>query len=215
MSQGLRRRIIDTARNMNAAGINQGTSGNVSARWRNGLLITPSGMDYDALKPADIVYMDLDGKPSGSRLPSSEWRFHLDIYRARAEAGAVVHCHSPHATTLACLGRGIPAFHYMVAVAGGADIRCAGYATFGSQALSDQVLTALEDRQACLMANHGMVAFAAGPEQALKLAIEVETLAGQYGRCLQIGDPILLSAAEMERVVNKFRSYGKQPAPQR
>jgi len=212
MTRRLRQAIIDTARAMNTAGINQGTAGNVSVRHGKGYLITPSGMAYDDLKADDVVQMNLTGKSTGKRNPSSEWRFHQDIYAVRSDVGGVVHTHSPYATSLSCLRRGIPAFHYMVAVAGGADIRCADYATFGTQELSDLALTALEDRKACLLANHGMIACGRDLAEALKVAIEVETLAAQYWRCLQIGDPVLLPAAEMERVLNLFQTYGKQPA---
>lgn len=212
MTQALRRQVIATALAMNASGINQGTSGNVSARLDDGYLITPSGMAYDGLGPDDIVFMRLDGTVEGALKPSSEWRFHRDIYAARPEVGGIVHCHSPYATTLACLGRGIPAFHYMVAVAGGADIRCAGYATFGTQELSDRALEALADRKACLLANHGLIACGRDVGEALKIAVEVEALAGQYWRCLQIGEPVLLPDAEMQRVLNLFKSYGAQPA---
>jgi len=217
MSLALRQKIIDVARKMNAAKINQGTSGNVSARFQGGFLITPSGMDYDVLRTGDIVHLSMEGNFSGRRVPSTEWRFHLDIYKNREDAGAVVHCHSPYATALACLGRGIPAFHYMVAAAGGKDIRCASYATFGTQALSDAVVAALKERRACLMANHGMIAFGFDPEFAFKLAVEVETLAKQYCRCLQLGEPELLSDAEMERVISKFElnNYAKKPIPAR
>jgi L-fuculose-phosphate aldolase len=212
VSRALRQAVIDTARRMNALGINQGTSGNVSVRLGDGLLVTPSGVDYDALAPAMIVHMAMDGTWRGDLLPSSEWRIHRDILQSRQEFGAVVHAHSPHATALACLGRGIPAFHYMVAVAGGDSIRCAPYATFGSQALSDHALAALEGRKACLLANHGLLACGADLKQALKIALEVEVLSAQYCCALQIGEPLLLDAAEMQRVLQKFQSYGRQPA---
>jgi L-fuculose-phosphate aldolase len=211
MTVQLRQQIRSTALSMNSAGINQGTSGNVSARYRHGFLVTPSGLNYVALDPGDIVFMSLDGEARGKRVPSSEWRFHRDIYAARADAGAVVHCHSPYATALACLGRDIPAFHYMVAVAGGENIRCAGYATFGTQELSDLALTALDGRKACLLANHGMIGIGGDLAEALKVAIEVEALAAQYWRCLQVGKPKLLSRAEMKRVLKKFATYGRQP----
>ena len=211
MSKRLREAVLATARAINRLGINQGTSGNVSARWRGGLLITPSGMDYDALRPADIVPMRLDGSWTGKLRPSSEWRFHRDILAARADVGAVIHTHGPHATALACLGRGIPAFHYMVAVAGGDSICCAPYATFGTQALSDHALAALDGRKACLLANHGMIAVGASLPEALKIALEVETLAAQYWRALQIGEPVILPPAEMQRVLEQFKSYGRQP----
>ncbi|HTP47181.1 MAG TPA: class II aldolase/adducin family protein [Casimicrobiaceae bacterium] len=205
----LRREIIATARKMNALGINRGKSGNVSARVTGGLLITPTGLEYDSTRPADIVAMTLAGKVRGARLPSSEWRFHRDIYASRRDAGAIVHAHAAFATTLACLGRGIPAFHYMIAVAGGRDIRCAPYATFGTQELSDHALRALRGRRACLLANHGMIAIGATLPAALALAVEVEALAEQYWRALQLGRPKLLSKAEMTRVLEKFRTYGQ------
>lgn len=212
MSQALRRAVVETAQRMNALGINQGRSGNVSVRWKDGLLITPTGLDYEGMRAAQVVPMDLDGRHRGDLLPSSEWRFHADLYRARPEFGALVHAHPPQATTLACLRRGIPAFHYMVASAGGADIRCAPYATYGTQELSDLVLAAMQERRACLLANHGIIAAGEDLADALALAVEVETLAGQYLRCLQIGEPAILPAAEMQRVLHKFESYGKQPA---
>ncbi|HEX7271841.1 MAG TPA: class II aldolase/adducin family protein [Casimicrobiaceae bacterium] len=205
----LRREIIATARKMNALGINRGKSGNVSARVTGGLLITPTGLEYDSTRPADIVAMTLAGKVRGARLPSSEWRFHRDIYASRRDAGAIVHAHAAFATTLACLGRGIPAFHYMIAVAGGRDIRCAPYATFGTQELSDHALRALRGRRACLLANHGMIAIGATLPAALALAVEIEALAEQYWRALQLGRPKLLSKAEMTRVLEKFRTYGQ------
>jgi L-fuculose-phosphate aldolase len=206
----LRSEIIATALAMNACGINRGKSGNVSARTDRGFLVTPSGLAYESMVPEDIVAMTLDGEPLGSGLPSSEWRFHRDIYASRTDAGAIVHAHSPFATTLACLGRDIPAFHYMIAVAGGKDIRCAPYATFGTQELSDHALEALESRRACLLANHGMIAIGPTLAGALALAIEVEALAEQYWRALQIGTPNLLSDAEMDVVLAKFESYGQQ-----
>jgi L-fuculose-phosphate aldolase len=209
----LRRAVIDTARAMNAAGINAGRSGNVSARTPGGMLVTPTGMAYDALKPADIVAMDMDGRATGPRRPSSEWRFHLDIYRARAEVGAVVHTHSTHATALSCLRRGIPAFHYMVAAAGGEDIRCARYATFGTEALSKAALAALSGRRACLLANHGAIAIGSTLAEAFDLAAAVEVLAAQYLAALQGGRPVLLPKAEMKRVLAQFAGagYGQQP----
>jgi L-fuculose-phosphate aldolase len=205
-----RRALIDTARKMQAVGLNQGTSGNLCVRISSGLLITPSGIPYDALAPEDIVAMRLDGTVEpGQRKPSSEWRFHAAILATRPEAKAVVHCHSMFATTLGCLRRDIPAFHYMIATAGGDSIRCAEYATFGTKELSDNALKALDGRRACLLANHGMIAFGADLEGALALAIEVETLAAQYWRALQIGDPVLLPPEEMAVVLDKFRDYGR------
>jgi len=208
----LRRAVIAAARRLNELGINRGTSGNVSARVAGGFLVTPSGLDYGAMRPVDIVAMDFTGRASGRRRPSSEWRFHRDILAARDEVGAVVHAHPPFATTLACLGRAIPAFHYMVAVGGGDSIRCAAYATFGTQALSDQALKALDGRRACLLANHGMIATGADLAAALALAVEVEALAQQYWQALQIGEPKLLSKREMGRVLEKFRDYGAAAA---
>lgn len=213
----LRRAVIDTARQMNALGVNQGSSGNVGARIAGGLLVTPSGVPYERLKPADIVEMDFDGTwrcDAAGRRPSSEWRFHRDILAARPEFGAVVHSHAIHATALACQRRAIPAFHYMVAVAGGDSIRCAPYATFGSAALSRNALKALDGRSACLLANHGMIACGADLAAALALAVEVETLAAQYCRVLQLGRPKLLAAEEMARVRAKMRAgagYGSVP----
>jgi len=192
------------------AGLNQGASGNVSARSPGGFLITPSARDMRTLAVADMVPVDMDGSaPEGMR-PSSEWRFHRDLYAAFPRAGAIVHAHSPFAVALACLRRDIPAFHYMVAMAGGADIRCARYATFGTQALSDAVLEALHDRRACLMANHGLLAWGGNLADALALALEVEALSGQYLRCLQAGGPVLLSGAEMDEALERFRDYGRR-----
>ncbi len=205
----LRKQIIETALAMNALGINRGTSGNVSARWKDGFLITPSGRRYEDTKPADIVFVDTQGVPRGKWSPSSEWRFHHDIYHARSDAHSVVHTHSSFATTLACMRKDVPAFHYMVAVAGGNSIRCAPYATFGTQELSNNALEALRDRRACLLANHGMIAIGPDLQEALALAVEVEALCEQYWRALQIGKPKILPAREMKTVIKKFSSYGK------
>ncbi|HYR01369.1 MAG TPA: class II aldolase/adducin family protein [Casimicrobiaceae bacterium] len=211
--RALRAAIIATARAMNAHGINRGKSGNVSARTPgaryDGFLITPTGMPYDTMRPRDIVAVSPRGEAHGARLPSSEWRFHHDLYRVRDDLRAIVHAHSPFATALACLRRGIPAFHYMVAVAGGRDIRCAPYRTFGTQALADRVVEAMEGRRACLLANHGMLAGGASLAEALALAVEVETLAEMYWRALQLGEPALLSAREMEKILVRFRTYGQ------
>jgi L-fuculose-phosphate aldolase len=208
--RALREEIIATARRMNALRINQGKSGNLSHRIPEGFLVTPTGMDYDTLTPGDIVPMSFDGSHSGPVLPSSEWRFHRDILAARPEVNAVIHTHAMFATTLACLGREIPAFHYMVAVAGGDSIRCAPYVTFGTEELSRHAVRALEGRKACLLANHGMIAIGDTLKAALALAVEVETLAAMYWRALQVGEPNLLDAAEMARVLEKFRTYGQQ-----
>lgn len=206
----LRAGIIATARQMNVTGLNQGTSGNLSARVEGGFLITPTGMDYESLRPSDIVKMRLDGTHEGSRLPSSEWRFHRDILASRPEVGVVLHTHSISCTALACLRRGIPAFHYMVAVAGGNNIRCAPYATFGTEELSHHALSALEGRKACLLSNHGLIALGHDLPQAFKIASEVEALATMYLRALAVGAPVVLDEAEMSVVIEKFRTYGQQ-----
>lgn len=207
---GLRRSLVSAARRMNALGINRGTSGNLSARVRGGLLITPSAMDYGQMSAGDIVALDGGGRLRGgdaSRQPSSEWRIHRDIYCARPDAGAIVHTHSISATALACLRRGIPAFHYMVAVAGGHDIRCAPYATFGTQKLSDAALRALEGRRACLLANHGVIALGEDVAAALALAVEVEALAAQYLAAAAVEEPKRLSRAAMDKVLRRFDDY--------
>ncbi len=195
---------------MNRLGINQGKAGNASTRVPEGLLITPSGMSYERMRPDDIVVIDAQGRVRGDGLPSSEWRIHFDIMESREDVGAVLHAHPPFCTALACLGMDIPAFHYMVAVAGGDSIRCAPYATFGTQALSDNALRALDGRRACLLANHGMICVAEDLDTALHLAVEVETLAQQYWRALQIGTPRILPSDEMRTVLEKFRTYGKR-----
>lgn len=206
----LRAALADTARQAARQGLNPGASGNVSVRLRDGFLITPSGMPNDTLAPDRMVAMDMEGRSDGGLKPSSEWRIHRDIYRARPEARAVVHAHSPHAVSLSCLRRDIPSFHYMVAAAGGKDIRCARYATFGTQALSDAVLSALQDRRACLMANHGQVAVGASLDGALSLALEVEELCAQYWRAKLMGEPVLLNDAEMDEALECFKHYGQR-----
>jgi L-fuculose-phosphate aldolase len=217
----LRQRLVAAARQMNASGINQGTSGNLSARIEGGLLITPTSLPYELMGPEDLVALDWQGQPLASaamaegpaRRPSSEWRLHADVLRLRPEIQAVVHCHSIRATALACHGRGIPSFHYMVAVAGGADIRCAGYATFGTGELSQLAVQALEGRLACLLGHHGQVALGTSPEQALRVAIEVETLAAMYLEASLLGEPPLLSQEEMRRVQQQMGKllYGCGP----
>ncbi|MCK6406928.1 MAG: class II aldolase/adducin family protein [Rhodocyclaceae bacterium] len=206
----LRAELIATARRMTAAGLNRGTAGNLSVRERDGFLITPTGMDYDVLTPSDIVFMHLDGSHEGRRKPSSEWRIHRDIYAARADAGAVLHAHAPFATSLACLRREIPPFHYMIARFGGTTVRCADYATFGTQPLSDAALAAMADRSACLLANHGMLVCGRDLKQAFDLGVELECLCEQYWRACQIGEPVLLDADEMQVVLEKFAGYGQQ-----
>ena len=206
-SRDLRHTIVATAREMNALGINRGKSGNVSARIEGGFLVTPSALPYDETDAEDIVSIDAAGKATGRRRPSSEWRFHHDIYAARPEVNAIVHTHSPFATTLACLDLGIPAFHYMIAMAGGNDIRCAPYATFGTQELSDHAVKALEGRKACLLAHHGQIATGETLKAALALAVEVETLAEMYWRTVQVGEPRILDATEMAEVIARFATY--------
>ncbi|MBO6519645.1 MAG: type II toxin-antitoxin system prevent-host-death family antitoxin [Rhodospirillales bacterium] len=208
--------LIETCRRMNATGLNQGTSGNASIRVDDGLLITPSGLDYDKTSPVDIVKIDWEGKVlRGHRPPSSEWHFHCRVMAAKPKAGALLHTHSIHATTLACLSRGIPPFHYMVAVAGGRDIRCAPYATFGTEKLADAVLAALEGRLACLMENHGMIVLGRDIEDAFKRAIEIETLANQYLKALAVGMPKLLTVGEMDVVLEKFKNYSAWADPKK
>lgn len=207
----LGRKIIETCRDLERRGLNQGTSGNLSARLGPGsdsYLITPTAVPYDIMRPEDMVRMRMDGAHSGSRQPSSEWRFHRDIYRARPEVGAVVHTHSGFSTTLACLRRDIPAFHYMIALFGGNNIRCCEYATYGTQELSDLVLKALEGRNAALMGSHGLVVLGPTLERALALTIEAETLAMMYWRAVQMGQPRLLSDPQISVVMEKFASYG-------
>lgn len=204
----LRRAMVDTCRRMNAAGLNQGTSGNLSVRSRDGFLVTPTSLPYDAMEPGDLVRMGFDGTHEGARRPSSEWRFHRDILRERTDVGAVLHCHSVYATTLACHHRPIPAFHYMVAVAGGPTIRCAPYATFGTQDLSDHALAALEGRRACLLGQHGTISLGATPAAALALAVEVETLARLYVQALVLGEPPVLPDEEIARVMARMKGIG-------
>jgi L-fuculose-phosphate aldolase len=218
MSDGeLRSAMIDAGRQMNAGGLNQGTAGNISARAGEGLLVTPSGVSYDLMGESDIIFMQWDGDwaaPGSDCRPSSEWRFHRDILQERPDVGAVLHAHAPFSTALACLGKDIPAFHYMVAVAGGTLIKCSEYATFGTAELSHAALAALDKRNACLLANHGMIACADNPAAALALAIEVEALAAQYMRALGVGEPRLLDDAEMQRVLEKFAAgYGYASEP--
>lgn len=207
--RGLALALVTAARRMSELGLAHGKSGNLSARTPSGFLVTPSGKAYASMAPGDMVSVDGDGEAHGAHKPSSEWRIHRDIYARHAEAAAVVHTHSFYATTLACLRRPIPAFHYEVAFAGGSDIRCSEYATFGTQELSDRALEALQGRKACLLANHGVVALGASLDEALGLAEKVEALARIYWQALQAGEPALLDAAEMARVAAKLSTYGK------
>jgi len=209
-AQGARRAVIETALAMSRSGLSPGRSGNVSCRFGDGMLITPSGVAYTELAPKDIVFVAADGTPQkGALKPSSEWRFHLAAYRTRPDMGAVVHTHSLHATVLACAHRPIPSFHYMVAMAGGRDIPLVPYATFGTEELSDYVAAGLKDRNACLMANHGQIAIGKTLEQALELAAEVEVLAEQYYKVLTLGSPVILSEDEMALMLDKFKAYGQ------
>jgi len=206
----LRSAIVRTAQAADRAGFCPSKSGNVSARFGDGLLLTPSGLPYAGMRPEDIVELSLGGDVREGGKPSSEWPFHTTIYRARPDARAIVHTHSPKATALSCARLGLPAFHYMIALAGGPNIRCADYATFGSQELADNAVAALEGRKAVLLANHGVIAIGATLEGALTIAAEVENLAGQYLAILAAGlDPVILDDAEMARVGQKFAGYGK------
>ena len=211
--QALRQQLVTVARRMNGTGLNQGTSGNLSVRIEEGILVTPSSLPYEQMEVGDLVALDLSGQPlkEKQRRPSSEWRLHADVLSCRPEAMAVLHCHPIHATALACHDRGIPAFHYMVAVAGGDEIRCAPYATFGTKELSDNVVNALARRNACLLARHGMVTLGKDLESALRVAVEVETLACMYLQALQLGEPPLLSMQQMQAVHAQFRGlhYGQ------
>ena len=204
----LREQLLDTTRKLSETGLNRGTSGNVSVRDGDGFLVTPSGMTVDAMTPHDMVQMSFDGQHHGDRAPSSEWRFHRDILASRPEVNAVVHTHSMFATTIACLRKDVPPLHYMMALFGGDSIRCAPYALFGSQALSDVALLALQDRKACLLANHGMIALGRDLDTAFAVSVEVETLCEQYWRTLQVGGPVLLSEQEMREAMQQFKGYG-------
>lgn len=209
----LRREIITLSRQMNATGLNQGTSGNISARYGERMLITPSGIAYDVLEPEDIASMAVEGdygEWQGPLKPSTEWRFHLDITRARPEVGAIVHTHATYSTVLAMARKEIPACHYMIAASGGPTIRCAGYATYGTKELSDLALEALHDRTCCLLANHGMIATGPNLAKAMWLAVELETIAKQYYLSLCIGGPVILPDAEIEHVKGRFKGYGLQ-----
>jgi L-fuculose-phosphate aldolase len=211
--EALRRSIIQHALRLSASGLSPGTSGNLSARCNDGFLITPSGVPYDALQAEDIVPVALDGRCTHRLAPSSEWQMHRDIYAARPDAMAVVHAHAPHATALAIHGRELPAVHYMIAAAGGPSIRCAPYFTYGTAALGAATVVALQDRLACLLAHHGLVAIGPNLGRALWLAGEVEALAQQYLLARQLGEPPVLPDDEIARVVEKFKHYGPQDKP--
>lgn len=208
----LRQQLLACVREMAQAGLNRGTSGNCSVRLPDGtgFLVTPSGVPVRELSEDSMVRMGFDGNAKSSGRPSSEWRFHRDILVARPEMHSVVHVHSAYATTLACLRRELPPFHYMIAATGGDTLRCASYALFGTQALSDAALQALHDRKACLLANHGMIALGRDLDDAFAVAVEVESLCEQYLRALQVGEPVLLSEQEMADVIEQFKGYGRQ-----
>lgn len=209
----LRKRVAETSAATVHERLNRVSSGNVSTRFGNGFLVTPSGVPSAEVSPEKVVFVTMDGTWTGAMKPSSEWRFHRDLYAARPEIGAVVHVHSPFAVSIACLRRGIPPFNYMIAAAGGKTIPCADYATFGTQALSDNILAAMGGLRACLMANHGQVAVGRDLTQALAVAIEVESLCEQYWRACQLGTPILLTDAEMDEAIAAFQNYGVNHTP--
>jgi L-fuculose-phosphate aldolase len=205
----LRSELVRITKKLDEQGLNRGTSGNASVRYGEGMLITPSGMGAEGLGEDDIVFMKMDGTVRGRWQPSSEWLFHRDIFAQREEVGAIVHTHSIASTALACLRKDIPPFHYMIALIGGDNIRCAEYATFGTQALSDNALSALRGRKACLLANHGMIAAGENLDEAYKVAVEVETLSEMYLRALQVSEPVLLSPREFQDAQRRFGAYGK------
>ena len=207
----VRSAIVAAARSMNALGINQGTSGNVSVRWEDGLLVTPSGVPYAQMEADDIVHLYMDGGYDHDLAPSSEWRFHRDILQARPELGAVVHAHPTYCTAFAICGMEVPAIHYMIAAAGGPTVRCAGYAPYGTAELSQLALDALEGRTCCLLANHGMIAAGPNLDKALWLAVELEALCRQYAVALQVGKPMVLPDEEIARTVERFKAYGPRP----
>lgn len=211
----LRESLVATALRLDASGLNRGSTGNLSVRASAAVpvpafWVTPTGMSASDLTAADLVCLDMNGNTlCGDWAPSSEWPFHRAIYVARADLGAVVHMHSPHATALACLRRELPPFHYMVAVAGGDTVPCTPYYLFGTQALSGAVATAFVQRHACLMANHGLVAGGTDLAHAAKVAVEVEALCGIYLQALAVGEPVHLSALQMAEVIERFKHYGR------
>ena len=204
----LRQQLLVASKKLLSLGLNRGTSGNCSLRSGEHFLITPSGIPVADMSVESMVKMDFTGRVIGSGEPSSEWRFHRDILKQRKDLNAVVHVHSVFATTLACLNKSIPAFHYMISVAGGDSIRCAPYALFGGQQLSDNALAALQQRKACLLANHGMITLGRDMEDALSISVEVEMLCEQYCHALSIGEPHILSAEQMQEVLEQFSHYG-------
>ncbi len=209
MSALLREKIVAACKQLETSGLNRGTSGNVSCREADHFLITPSGVPVDEITPSRIVALNFDGKVIGIGKPSSEWQFHADILRERSEINAVVHTHAPYATALACLREDLPAFHYMIAIAGGDSVRCASYALFGTDTLSQYAVEALRDRKACLLANHGMITLGRDLDEAMAISIELESLCQQYLIARQVGSPTLLSETEMKAVIERFKSYGR------
>ena len=215
----LKKEVIEYAKKLNSSNLSPLRSGNISIRadqnGKKGFLITPSGIKYDQLNEENIVFLELDESLNNDKIlkndlnPSSEWRFHQDIYIKKKDACAIVHAHSPHATAVSAHGKNIPAFHYMIALAGGDDIKCSEYATFGTKKLSQNMLTALEKRKACLMSNHGQVAFGKNLEEAFELAQEVENICHQYINALKIGNPMILSDEEMSKILKQINSYKK------
>jgi L-fuculose-phosphate aldolase len=207
---GLRQQLLDTSRQLLEHGLNRCTSGNVSARYSDGFFITPSALPPFSMTPDSMVYQDQEGNVPYGGNPSSEWRFHRDIFSSRSEIGAIIHTHSIFATTIACLGKDVPPVHYMIAMAGGDNIRCTPYSLFGGQDLSDRALEALRDRKACLLGNHGMIALGTDLADALAVAVEVEFICEVYWRALQAGEPHILTAQQMHEVKQKFVDYKKR-----
>jgi L-fuculose-phosphate aldolase len=210
----IRQSIIDACRSMSGLGLNQGTAGNISVRWHDGLFVTPSGIPYHEMSADDIVHLRMDGSYDHPLAPSSEWRFHRDILQSRADVGAIVHAHPTYCTAFAICRKEIPAAHYMIAAAGGPTVRCASYATFGTAELSEAALQALEGRTCCLLSNHGMIATGANLGKAMWLAVELETLCRQYAVALQVGDPAILPDEEIARTIEQFKNYGPRPKTQ-
>jgi L-fuculose-phosphate aldolase len=210
--KSIQQQLLELTLQLQSLGLNGGSSGNCSIRHHDGFFITPSGLNPKAMREDDMVFMDFNGtiqsnqKPA--REPSSEWRFHHDILKSRIDANVVIHTHSTFTTTLSLFRKDIPAFHYMIAVAGGNSIRCSTYALFGTQALSDEAIKALDDRKACLLANHGLIVIGRDVEDALNITCEIERLCEQYVYALQIGSPSILSKQEMDEVIYRFKSYG-------
>jgi len=208
--KNLKSEVIKYAKMLNTKKLSALRSGNISVKCKGGFLITPSGAKYSSLKNKDIVFVSLEGEfVEKKEIPSSEWRFHQDIYKNKIEAKAIVHAHSNYATAISTHGKKIPAFHYMVAMAGGNDIKCAKYATYGTRALSKNILKALRGRNACLISNHGQIAFSENLSKAFELAEEVENLSNQYIKSLKLGKPKILSSKEMNKVLSKAKNYKK------